>query len=130
MENVNMIDLTALLEALIGVLVLAAMRYLIPWLKEKLTNEQELRLMTVFEIAVLAAEKLYGAKNGYAKLKYVEDYLEKRGIRVDTMRLMTYVNAAIKKMEQQKAGGVTIIENITGSAEPDEEEEEETQTEA
>lgn len=131
METLNMIDLTNLIEALIAVLVAVAMRYLIPWLKTKMSKDQEERLYTIVSIAVMAAEKLYGAKKGDDKLAYVERYLEARGVRVDTMRLKAYVNAAIKQMDQKQDGGVTIVEHINGVAELEEaigEEDEEPQT--
>ena len=132
MENMNMIDLTNLLEALIAVLVAVAMRYLIPWLKTKMSKDQEETLYTIVSIAVMAAEKLYGAKKGDDKLAYVERYLEARGVRVDTMRIKTYVNAAIKQMDQKQDGGVTTVEHINGVVELEEaigEEDEEPQTE-
>lgn len=115
MENVNMIDLTNLIEAALEALLLVVAVYLIPWIKAKLNNEQEAKLRGLFEVAVYAAEKIYGAKKGDEKLKFVERYLESRGIRVDTMRLRAYVNAEIKKMEQREDGGVTIVENINGA---------------
>jgi hypothetical protein len=133
MENVmNLIDLTNLIEALIAVLVAVAMRYLIPWLKTKMSKDQEETLYTIVSIAVMAAEKLYGAKKGDDKLAYVERYLEARGVKVDTMRLKAYVNAAIKQMDQKQDGGVTIVEHINGVVELEEaigEEDEEPQTE-
>lgn len=132
MENMNLIDLTNLLEALIAVLAAIAMRYLIPWIKAKLTNEQEAGLAAIFDILVMAAEKIYGAKQGDAKLEYVQRQLVARGIKVDTVRLKAYVNAAIKKMEQHESGGVTIVEHINGVVELEEamgEEDEEPQTE-
>ena len=132
MENLNMIDLTNLIEALIAVLVAVAMRYLIPWLKTKMSKDQEETLYTIVSIAVMAAEKLYGAKKGDDKLAYVERYLEARGVKVDTMRLKAYVNAAIKQMDQKQDGGVTNIEHIDGVVELEEaigEEDEEPQTE-
>ena len=133
MENVmNLIDLTSLIEALIAVLIAVAMRYLIPWLKTKMSKDQEETLYTIVSIAVMAAEKLYGAKKGDDKLAYVERYLEARGVKVDTMRLKAYVNAAIKQMDQKQNGGVTIVEHINGVVELEEaigEEDEEPQTE-
>lgn len=133
MENViNMIDLTNLIEALFAILAAVAMRYLIPWLKTKLSKDQEETLYTVVSIAVMAAEKLYGAKKGDDKLAYVERYLEARGVKVDTMRLKAYVNAAIKQMDQKQDGGATIVEHINGVVELEEaieEEDEEPQTE-
>lgn len=132
METLNMIDLTNLIEALIAVLIAVAMRYLIPWIKTKMSKDQEETLYTIVSIAVMAAEKLYGAKKGDDKLAYVERYLEARGVKVDTMRLKAYVNAAIKQMDQKQDGGVTIVEHINGVVELEEaigEEDEEPQTE-
>ncbi len=130
MENLNLIDLTNLIEAVIAVLIAVAMRYLIPYLATKLSKEQQENLATFFDIAVLAAEKLYGAKRGDEKLAYVEHQLEARGIKIDTMRLKMFVNASIKKMEQ-----ATLLELVTGEIETSvaieegEEEDEEPQTE-
>ena len=52
------------------------------------------------EIAVLGAEKLYGAGRGDEKLEYAEAFLAQHGIKLDTAELMALVNAEIKKMEQ------------------------------
>lgn len=130
MENVNLIDLTNLIEALLELAFLALVVIVIPWVKTKLSNEQESKMLTIFEIAVMAAEKLYGSGRGDEKLKYVENYLAARGIKVDAMRIKAYVNAAIKKMEQAENNGVTIVENIETAVEVEaEEEDEEPQTE-
>lgn len=130
MENLNLIDLTNLIEAVIAVMIGVTMRYLIPYLSTKLSKEQQENLATFFDIAVLAAEKLYGAKNGDKKLAYVERQAKKRGIKIDTMRLKMFVNASIKKMEQ-----AAPLELMTGEIETSatieeaEEEDEEPQTE-
>lgn len=124
MENLNLIDLTNLIEAVLGILFLIAMKYLLPWLKARMTAEQEESFALIVEIAVMAAEKIYGAQHGEDKLKYVDEYLEARGIYIDTTRIRAYVNSAIKKMEQAENGGITIVENITGAVVPEEDEEE------
>lgn len=130
MDKLNLIDLTNLIEAVIAVLIAVSMRYLIPYLATKLSKEQQEDLATFFDIAVLAAEKLYGAKRGDEKLAYVERQAEKRGIKIDTMRLKMFVNASIKKMDQ-----AAPLELVTGefetpvTVEEGEEENEEPQTE-
>lgn len=129
-EILNMFDLTKLIEALLELAFFAITVLLIPWLKTKLDNEQEAKLRTAFEIAVLAAEKLYGAGNGDKKLEYVEGYLKERGIKVDTARIKAYVNAEIRKMEQAATGGVTIIEQIGEAVLEEETEDEEPQEES
>ena len=107
-ELLSMIDLTEVIETIIGLMVMLAMRYIIPWIRAKLTDEQEAGLATIIEIAVMAAEKIYGAKQGDTKLAYVQEYLAARGIHVDTMRLKAYVNAAIKKMELLEAPVIEV----------------------
>ena len=50
--------------------------------------------------AVLAAEKLYGAGNGDAKLAHAEKVLAEHKIKLDVDTLKAMINAKIKKMEQ------------------------------
>lgn len=96
----TMIDFTPLAQAIITLLAAVITVYLIPWIKTKLSAEQLVYVKTAVGIAVYAAEKAYGAGNGDAKLKYVEDALAARGIELDTMELKTMVDAEIQKMEQ------------------------------
>lgn len=137
MENVNLIDLTYLIEAILGVLALVAMRYLFPWAKAKMSKDQLEDITLFFDIAVLAAEKLYGAKQGDKKLAQVEEWAKARGIKIDTMQIKMFVNASIKKMEQAEppkmiTGEVlegALIEEDEESAEEDEEPQREDATE-
>ena len=49
--------------------------YLVPWRRSKLTNEQLAKAKSWVQIAVYAAEKLYGAGNGDQKLAYAKAIL-------------------------------------------------------
>ena len=113
MELLSMIDLNELIETILGLLGMLAMSYVIPWIRAKLTDEQEAGLATIVEIAVMAAEKIYGAKKGDEKLMYVQQYLAARGIKLDTERLKAYVNAAIKRMELLEAPVIVEREDLT-----------------
>lgn len=95
-----MIDITPIIEALIGVAVTAITVFLIPWLRERFGNEKLAKAQGWVQIAVLAAEKLYGAGNGDQKLEYAEAFLAQHKIKLDTAELIALVNAEIKKMEQ------------------------------
>ena len=95
-----MIDLTPIVEALIDVAVTAITVFLIPWLRERFGTEKLAKAQGWVQIAVLAAEKLYGAGNGDQKLEYAEAFLAKHKIKLDTSELIAIVNAEIKKMEQ------------------------------
>ena len=103
------------LKMLIVMLVLASL-YLVPWLRSKLTNEQLSKAKSWVQIAVYAAEKLYGAGNGDQKLAYAEEILRKHGIRLDTATLKAMIDAQIKEMENMEPfyladGKVEMIDN-------------------
>lgn len=95
-----MLDLTPLVEAIIALAATAITVFLIPWLRERFGNEKLEKARGWVEIAVLAAEKLYGAGNGDAKLAYAEKILAEHKIKLDMDTLKAMVDAEIKKMEQ------------------------------
>ena len=94
-----MIDFTPLVEALITLAVTAITVFLIPWLRERYGTEKLAKAQGWVQVAVLAAEKLYGAGKGDEKLTYVEAFLASHKIKLDTDALKAMVNAEIKKME-------------------------------
>ena len=98
-----MIDFTPIVEALIGLAVTAITVFLIPWLRERFGTEKLAKAQGWVQIAVLAAEKLYGAGKGDEKLSYVEQFLAQHKIKLDMDALKALVNAEIKKMEQAEA---------------------------
>ena len=95
-QEAVLLDLTKLAQA--GIVSL----YLVPWLRSKLTNEQLSKAKSWVQIAVYAAEKLYGAGNGDQKLVYAEEILRKHGIRLDTATLKAMIDAQIKEMENME----------------------------
>lgn len=97
-----MIDFTPIVEALIGLAVTAITVFLIPWLRERFGTEKLAKAQGWVGIAVLAAEKLYGAGKGDEKLAYVEQFLAQHKIKLDMDALKALVNAEIKKMEQNE----------------------------
>lgn len=64
---------------------------MIPWLKSKLNREQQDYLLATTRVLVYAAEQLYGAGKGDAKLAYVQDELESRGLKVDAAAIEAMV---------------------------------------
>lgn len=95
-----MLDLTPLVEALLALATTAITIFFIPWLRERYGNETLEKARNWVQIAVYAAEKVYGAGNGEQKLAYAEQMLAKHKIKLDTDTLMAMVDAEIKKMEQ------------------------------
>ena len=108
-----MIDFTPLFEAIITLLAAVITAYVVPWIKTRYSEEQLNKIKSVVEIAVYAAEKAYGAGNGDKKLEYVETVLQTYNIQVDTVRLRVLVDSVIKKMENEEASGVIVVNNGT-----------------
>ena len=104
----NLMDITAIAEAIILLIMAIITCYLVPMIKARLDNEQLAKVRVWVDIAVNAAEKLYGAGKGDEKLKYAEGILLNKGIKLDTMALKAMIDAAIKKMEQVDWAGVAI----------------------
>ena len=77
------INLTPILEALIGLLAAMITYRLIPWIKERTTVAQQEKMETLVRIAVFAAEQLYGAGHGSEKLEYATRWLHNHGYDVD-----------------------------------------------
>lgn len=103
MENVNMIDLTPLVQAVIALAAALITMYLIPWIKSRTTVEQQQHIKTAVQVAVYAAEKAYGAGHGDEKLAYAEKVLAGYNVRLDTQKLRALIDAQIKEMEQAEA---------------------------
>lgn len=89
-----MIDLTPIFDAIIALLAALITAKLIPWIKEKTTREQQQSFSAMVRILVYAAEQIYGAGNGYEKMKYVKDQLAERGYKFDE----AVIEAEVKKM--------------------------------
>lgn len=108
-----MININPIIEALIGLLAAIASVYLIPYLREKYGAEKLKRVRDVVEIAVYAAEKAYGPGRGKEKLEYAEQILAAHGVKLDAQRLVTMIDAEIKKMEQNELYVLEAAETAT-----------------
>lgn len=87
------IDLTPIIQAIIALLAAIVTYKLIPWIKTKTTNEQQQLIAATVKTLVFAAEQLYGAGEGEAKLEYVKTQLEEKGFTAD----IAQIEAAIKE---------------------------------
>lgn len=87
------IDLTPILQAIIALLAALVTYKLIPWIKAKTTSEQQTMMKATVKTLVYAAEQIYGAGNGEAKLDYVIQQLNGKGFTVDRAE----IEAAVKE---------------------------------
>jgi len=97
------IDLSDLLQAVIAVVAVLITRKLIPWLKSKLSTEQQIGLSVMARTLVFAAEQIYGAGNGKEKLEYVKKELEARGYTFDAAT----VEAEVRQLTMEMMGALT-----------------------
>lgn len=77
---------------------------MIPWLKSKTTKEQQDYLLATARVLVYAAEQIYGAGKGDAKMQYVQDELENRGLNID----LSVIEAAVHEMNLIESWETTI----------------------
>lgn len=82
-----MIDLTPIINAIIALLAAIVTVKVIPWIKARTTNEQQATIKAVVKTLVFAAEQLYGAGGGEAKLMWVKKELRARGYDVDAVEI-------------------------------------------
>lgn len=92
------IDYTELLQAIIALLATLITTFLIPFIKKKLSAEKVEELRKWVEIAVHAAEQLYGSKTGQQKKKYVVAFLESKGIKFDADAIDVMIEAEVQKI--------------------------------
>ena len=95
MEN---IDITPIIEALIGLVSLIITGFLIPYLKQKLSNEKRERLLFWIDVAVKSAEQLYGSKTGKQKKEYVVAFLLSKGIVADIDEVTALIESEVYKL--------------------------------
>lgn len=128
MNIINTIDLTPICEAIIALLAAIVTAYLIPWIKSKTNEQQQAYIHAAVKVAVYAAEKLYGAGNGDAKLAYAERVLEDNyNIKLDAHKISAAVDAVIKEMEMMDVPQMLTGEIETGNESEAAEEDEEPQ---
>lgn len=90
----KLIDLTPVFQAVIGLLAMFITAKVMPWIRAKISAQQQELLVSTVRILVYAAEQMFSTANGEEKLDYVVDELEQRGYKVD--RAM--IEAAVRDM--------------------------------
>lgn len=100
-----MIDLTALVQAVIALIATIISAFVIPWLKRKISAEKLAEVSTWVEIAVEAAEQLYeGSGRGAEKKEYVIQFLQQKGYTVDMAAIENMIEAAVYTLPPKLRG--------------------------
>ncbi len=108
-----MADLTPVIEVALTLALAILLRYFIPAMRERLSADKQAELYKWVQIAVYAAEKLYGSGTGSTKYKYAKELLESRGFTFDEETLKALINAEIKRMENEES--VVVVGDVTVS---------------
>ena len=74
-------DFTAIFQAILALLGAIITYWLVPYVKSKATAQQQANVAILVRTAVAAAEQLYGAGMGKAKLDYAQQWLNERGVK-------------------------------------------------
>lgn len=95
-------DFTNLIECLITLLSALATAFIIPFFKQKLSDEKQQKLQFWVQVAVTAAEQLFGSKAGQQKKDYVVAFLLSKGIVVDVDEVTALIESEVYKLTLNK----------------------------
>lgn len=86
------IDLTTIINAIIGLLAALVTYRIIPWIKAKTTNEQHAYIQALVKAGVYAAEQIYNTEGmGHEKMAYVKRWMQQHGFDIN----VTEIEAAV-----------------------------------
>ena len=94
------IDWTPIFTGFISLLMTVITCVLIPWIKAKLTSEQQAILKAVIRSGVYAAEQIFGTNGiGEEKKQFVLNYLKEKGINVDSQEVLVLLENCVKELK-------------------------------
>lgn len=106
--DVQAIDLTDIVNAALALIAALIARYVVPWIKEKTTVEQQKRIQAAIDTAVFAAEKVYGAGQGQQKKQYVLQKLREMGYTIDSAQVAAGIEAAVMALDLKVVTGIPV----------------------
>lgn len=107
------IDLTQIILAIITLISAVLTGFVIPWLKNKLTDHQYDMLSALVRVGVFAAEQIFTTEQWKEKKQYVVDLLEENGYTVNTTAVDALIEATVRELRieqgQRKDAAVTKL---------------------
>lgn len=94
------IDYTFIFELIITLISALISCFLIPTLKSKLSEEKRSQLLYWVNVAVKAAEQLYGSKAGKQKKEYVVSFLLSKGIVFDVDEVTALIESEVYNLTE------------------------------
>ena len=104
------IDLTQIILAVITLISAVLTGFVIPWLKNKLTDHQYDTLAALVRVGVFAAEQLFTSDMWKEKKQYVVDLLQENGYTVDTLAVDALIEATVRELRIEQGGPKAIQE--------------------
>ena len=96
-----MLDITAILQALITLVALLISAFVIPWLRKKIGAEKMSEFLKWVDIAVRAAEQLYDSTMTVEKKQYVLSFLDSKGVKFTVAEVDAAIEAAVIKLHNE-----------------------------
>ena len=98
-------DITDIIEAVVVLLSALVTTFLLPYIRQKLSDEKRQKLIFWIETAVKAAEQIYGSKTGQQKKDYVVAFLLSKGIVANVDEVTALIESEVYKLAglQEKA---------------------------
>lgn len=94
-------DFTNLIECVIALVSAIISMFFIPYIKKQLSESKLKNLSFWTEVAVKAAEQIFGSKTGKEKKEYVAAFLLSKGIVVDIDEVTALIESEVYKLTQQ-----------------------------
>lgn len=91
-------DFTDIFEGIIMLLSALITTFLIPMLRQKLSDDKKDKLIFWVKTAVKAAEQIYGSKTGQQKKDYVVAFLLSKGIVIDIDEVTALIESEVYKL--------------------------------
>lgn len=91
-------DITDIIEGVVVLISALVTTFLLPYLRQRLSDEKRQKLTFWIETAVRAAEQLYGSKAGQQKKDYVVAFLLSKGIVADIDEVTALIESEVYKL--------------------------------
>ena len=111
------IDLTEILSTVITLIAAIIAAFVIPWLKNKIGEQNMDEFMSWVNIAVAAAEQLYDSMDGEKKKAYVVEFLSSKGFKVDTEELDNAIEAAVLELHNALYNSGELMQAVEADVE-------------
>ena len=98
------IDLTQIILAIITLIGGIVARYVIPWIKTKLTDHQYDVFNGLVRVGVYAAEQIFTTEQWQDKKTYVVNLLKENGYEVDTTAVDALIEATVRELRIEQGG--------------------------